>query len=36
MGYGKSVREELRVPPRALRHAIPRVYAGCRALHDSG
>jgi AhpD family alkylhydroperoxidase len=34
MGYGKSVREELRVPTRELRHAIPQVYAGYRALHD--
>ncbi len=35
MGYGKAVREELRVPTRHLRHAIPQVYAGYRQLHDS-
>lgn len=35
MGYGKAVREELRVPTRELRHAIPQVYAGYRQLHDS-
>jgi AhpD family alkylhydroperoxidase len=35
MGYGKDVREELRVPSRELRHAIPHVYAGYRQLHDS-
>jgi AhpD family alkylhydroperoxidase len=35
MGYGKVVREELRMPTRELRHAIPLVYAGYRELHDS-
>jgi AhpD family alkylhydroperoxidase len=35
MGYGKVVREELRVPTRELRHAIPQVYAGYKQLHDS-
>jgi AhpD family alkylhydroperoxidase len=35
MNYGKAVREELRVPARELRHAIPKVYAGYRELHDS-
>ncbi len=35
MGYGKAVREELRVPTRELRHAIPQVYSGYRQLHDS-
>lgn len=35
MGCGKDVREELRVPSRELRHAIPQVYAGYRQLHDS-
>ena len=35
MGYGKAVREELRVPSRELRHAIPQVYAGYKQLHDS-
>jgi len=35
MGYGEAVREELRVPSRELRHAIPQVYAGYRQLHDS-
>ncbi len=35
MSYGKAVREELRVPTRHLRHAIPQVYAGYRELHDS-
>jgi AhpD family alkylhydroperoxidase len=35
MGYGKAIREELRVPARELRHAIPQVYAGYRELHDS-
>ena len=28
MTYGKTVRDELRVPTRELRHAIPQVYAG--------
>ena len=35
MGYGKAVREGLRVPTRELRHAIPQVYAGYKELHDS-
>jgi AhpD family alkylhydroperoxidase len=35
MSYGKAVREELRVPTRQLRHAIPQVYAGYKQLHDS-
>ena len=35
MSYGKAVRDELRVPTRELRHAIPQVYDGYRELHDS-
>jgi AhpD family alkylhydroperoxidase len=35
MSYGKAVREELRMPGRELRRAIPQVYAGYRQLHDS-
>lgn len=35
MSYGKTVREELRRPTRELRHAIPRVYAGYKELHDA-
>jgi alkylhydroperoxidase/carboxymuconolactone decarboxylase family protein YurZ len=35
MGYGKNVREELRLPSRELRHAIPQVYAGYKQLYDS-
>ena len=35
MSYGKAVREDLRVPARELRHAIPHVYAGYRELHDA-
>jgi len=35
MSYGKVVRNELRVPTRELRHAIPQVYAGYKELHDS-
>ena len=35
MSHGSSVREELRVPTRQLRHAIPQVYAGYKELHDS-
>jgi len=35
MSYGKAVREELRIPTRQLRHAIPHVYAGYKELHDS-
>ena len=33
--YGKAVRDELRLPTRDLRHAIPTVYAGYRELHDA-
>jgi len=35
MSYGQDIREELRVPTRDLRHAIPQVYAGYKQLHDS-
>jgi AhpD family alkylhydroperoxidase len=35
MSYGKAVREELHVPTRELRHAIPDVYEGYKQLHDS-
>src|SRR6266849_6322006 len=35
MSYGKAVRDELRVPTRDLRHAIPQVYAGYKKLHDA-
>lgn len=35
MSYGKTVRDELRVPARDLRRAIPQVYAGYKELHDS-
>jgi AhpD family alkylhydroperoxidase len=35
MEYGKAVRDELRVPTRELRHAIPQVYAGYKELHDA-
>jgi len=35
MSWGKNVREELRVPTRELRHAIPQIYAGYKELHDS-
>ena len=35
MSHGAAVREELRVPTRELRHAIPQVYAGYKELHDS-
>jgi len=35
MSYGKAVREELHVPTRELRHAIPQVYAGYKELHDA-
>jgi len=35
MSHGKAVREELRVPARELRHAIPQVYAGYKQPHDS-
>jgi AhpD family alkylhydroperoxidase len=33
MGHGHAVQEELREPARALRHAIPDVYAGYRQMH---
>jgi AhpD family alkylhydroperoxidase len=33
--YGKVVRDDLRMPTRNLRHAIPQVYAGYRELHDA-
>jgi len=33
--YGATVREELRIPTRELRHAIPDVYAGYKQLHDA-
>lgn len=33
--YGTTVREELRIPTRDLRHAIPDVYAGYKELHDA-
>jgi AhpD family alkylhydroperoxidase len=35
MGYGMDVRDDLRMPTRNLRHAIPQVYAGYKELHDS-
>ena len=35
MSYGKAVRDELRIPTRELRHAIPQVYAGYKELHDA-
>jgi len=35
MGWGKTVRDELRTPTRELRQAIPQVYAGYKELHDS-
>jgi AhpD family alkylhydroperoxidase len=35
MSYGKAVRDELHIPTRELRHAIPLVYAGYKELHDS-
>ncbi|WP_037568685.1 carboxymuconolactone decarboxylase family protein [Phaeacidiphilus oryzae] len=35
MGYGTTVREELRRPSRELRHLIPEVYRGYHELHDS-
>ncbi len=34
-GYGSAVQEELRGPARELRRAIPDVYKGFAALHDS-
>ncbi|HVX42707.1 MAG TPA: carboxymuconolactone decarboxylase family protein [Mycobacteriales bacterium] len=33
--YGATVREDLRIPSRDLRRAIPAVYAGYRQLHDA-
>ena len=33
--YGKAVRDDLRMPTRNLRHAIPQVHAGYKELHDS-
>lgn len=35
MTWGKAVRDELRMPSRELRHAIPGVYAGYKQLHDA-
>jgi AhpD family alkylhydroperoxidase len=35
MSYGQAVRDELRLPTRDLRRAIPQVYAGYKELHDS-
>src|SRR5260370_12273221 len=35
MSYGRAVRDELRVPTRELRHALPQVYAGYKELHDA-
>ena len=35
MSYGKAVRDELHVPTRELRHAIPHVYAGYKELHGA-
>ncbi len=34
-GYGSAVQEALRGPTRELRRAIPEVYKGFAALHDS-
>jgi AhpD family alkylhydroperoxidase len=34
-GYGTAVQEALRGPARELRRAIPEVYRGFAALHDS-
>jgi len=34
-GYGRAVQAELRGPAGKLRRAIPEVYAGFGALHDS-
>jgi AhpD family alkylhydroperoxidase len=33
--YGTTVRDELRIPTRDLRHAIPDVFAGYKNLHDA-
>ncbi|ABH00882.1 possible carboxymuconolactone decarboxylase (plasmid) [Rhodococcus jostii RHA1] len=35
MDYGKAVQQELRGPARALRQAIPQVYAGYGQLHEA-
>ena len=35
MSHGHAVQEELREPARALRRAIPEVYAGYRQLHTA-
>jgi AhpD family alkylhydroperoxidase len=35
MGYGATVRDELRLPSRDLRRAIPEVYEGYKQLHDA-
>ncbi|MFZ2177103.1 MAG: carboxymuconolactone decarboxylase family protein [Rhodococcus sp. (in: high G+C Gram-positive bacteria)] len=35
MEYGKAVQQELRAPARALRQAIPQVYAGYAQLHEA-
>jgi len=35
MSHGKAVQDSLRGPTRALRQAIPDVYAGYRELHDA-
>jgi AhpD family alkylhydroperoxidase len=35
MGWGKDVREELRLHTRELRHAIPQVYQGYKELNDA-
>ena len=35
MSYGKAIRDELRVPTRELRHAIPQVYVAYKELHDA-
>jgi len=35
MTHGTAVRDALRGPTRALRQAIPKVYAGYRELHDA-
>jgi AhpD family alkylhydroperoxidase len=35
VGYGAAVQEELRGPARELRRAIPEVYKGFGALHDT-
>ncbi|MDT2007606.1 carboxymuconolactone decarboxylase family protein [Rhodococcus opacus] len=35
MDYGKAIQQELRAPARALRQAIPQVYAGYGQLHEA-